>query len=441
MMESVRLLRTQISRLWTQSGDFSWNLAAAATTQGSTFLAAVILTHMLGVEAFGRYVVGQSTVVALGSLFGLGLGFVANALLARHVSADPLRTARIHRFCFTVASISGLAGGLLVSGGFAWIAEHLFHDSHVKTEILLAGIALPFSVVSIYQTGALAGLAAFRPLAATALIGAVSLLAGASVGAFVAGPTGALVGLLFSLSLRAWVGNGILRTRVLALSLTPADFRSTWPEVRGFALPTVLSGLTMMSALWLSNAILTSHTDTRSLGVFSSAFLIKTAVTFVPLQFGSVLLSRLSALSAKGDLSAWRRTHIGVLLTGVGIAAALAVPLALAAPFVMSLFGPGFKEGAQLLRWLMLCAVVESAATLIYYGFPGRGPFWKAALAYSVPKDLVLLGSALFLVRQFGSLGLAWAHSASWAYGLLAVGILNLLDRPHQKLMEAARIQ
>jgi len=112
-----------------------------------------------------------------------------------------------------------------------------------------------------------------------------------------------------------------------------------------------------MPAIWLATAVLTTHTDTRAVGVFSSAFVMKSLVTFVPLQFGSVLLSRLSMLSAKGDVAAWRRTHTSVLLAGVGIALLLALSLTLLSSQVMEIFGPDYRDGALLLRWLMLCAV------------------------------------------------------------------------------------
>jgi O-antigen/teichoic acid export membrane protein len=239
-----------------------------------------------------------------------------------------------------------------------------------------------------------------------------------------------LVGLLLSQMVRSAVGAIILRARKSSYFICAPDIglRETWREIRHFAVPTLISGFSTMLAVWLSNAILTTHAGTRTFGVFASAFLIKTLVTFVPLQFGNVLLSRLSTLSAKGDVAASRRTHAIVLLAGAGTAIVLAAPLAVGADHVMAVFGPGFKEGAPLLRWLMLCAVFESAATLAYYAFPGRGKLWRAALIYSVPKDLVLVCTALFLAERFGAMGLVWAHTSSWLYGLLALVMLNAID-------------
>jgi O-antigen/teichoic acid export membrane protein len=405
------------------------NLAAAAATQGATFVTAVVLTRVLTGESFGRYVVGQSTVVTLGALSSLSLGFVANAMLARHAGLAPSRAASIHRFCLTVASVSGVVVGVLVSVSSGWLAEHLFHDPKVQVSIFIAGLALPFAALSSYQAGAMAGLSDFAGLSKTAAAGAFSLIAAASIGAWIAGPTGALVGLLLSLMVRSAVSAVVLRTRTSSFLMLKPDigFRDTWRQIRSFAVPTLISGIATMLALWLSNAILTTHAGTRVFGVFASAFLIKTLITFVPLQFGNVLLSRLSTLSAKGDVAAWRRTHAIVLLAGTGIAIILAVPLAVGANHVMALFGPGFVEGAPLLRWLMLCAVLEAAATLAYYAFPGRGKLWQAALIYSVPKEVVLVCTALYLAGRFGALGLVWAHTSSWLYGLLALVMLNAI--------------
>ena len=430
MSLSIReLLRGTLNRVRVQGGTYGLNLVAAAATQGATLLTAVVLTHVLTGESFGRYVVGQSTVVTLGALFSLGLGFVANAMLARHANLAPSRAASIHRFCLIAVSLSGVVAGVLVSSSSRWLAEHLFHDPNVQVPILIAGIALPFAVLASYQAGAMAGLSDFAGLVRASAAGAFSLVAAASVGAWIAGATGALVGLLLSQIVRSAVGAIVLRARSSSYFIRAPDigFRETWREIRSFAVPTLISGFATMLALWLSNAILTTHAGTRVFGVFASAFLIKTLVTFVPLQFGNVLLSRLSTLSAKGDVAASRRTHAVVLLAGTGIAIVLAAPLAVGADHVMAVFGPGFKEGAPLLRWLMLCAVLEAAATLAYYAFPGRGKLWQAALIYSVPKEVVLVCTALFLAGRFGAMGLVWAHTSSWLYGLLALVMLNAI--------------
>jgi O-antigen/teichoic acid export membrane protein len=425
-----QLFRTLVNRVTYHGRDYGWSLVAAGIGQGATLLTAVILARTLSGESFGRYVVGQNTVVALGSVFSLGLAFVANAFLARNAGLAPSRALSIHRFCIKVACVSGILGGLLVVTSSKWLADGLFHDSQLRPELVIAGMALPFAVIVTYQTGAMAGLTAFRGLAGAAAAGGVSLVAGASIGGRLAGPSGALIGLLVSHLVRSGVGFEVLRVRQASLMMFKAahGFAETWRVVRGFALAAFVSGLTGTPAIWLSNAVLATYVDTRAVGVFVSAFLIKTLVTFVPLQFGNVLLSRLSLLSAKGDVSAWRRTHISVLLTGVGIASAFAMPVLLGAEHVMGLFGSGFRQGAGLVRWLMVCAVFEAAATLTYYSFPGRGRMWKATLSYTIPKDLVLVISSLFWIPRVGSIGLAWAHTASWAYGFLALMTLTVLE-------------
>ncbi|WP_029116483.1 oligosaccharide flippase family protein [Mycobacterium sp. URHB0044] len=432
MVSGIRVsLRGTVNRVLTRGSDYGLNLVAAAATQGATFLTAVVLTRILTGDSFGRYVVGQSTVVTLGALSSLSLGFVANAMLARHAGLAPARAASIHRFCLIVASLSGVVAGIFITSSSRFLAEHLFHDPSVQTPILIAGIALPFAALASYQVGAMAGLSDFRGLVRVAVAGALSLVAAASVGAWIAGATGAMVGLLLSLMIRAAIGAVGLRARRTSFFMRAPDIglRETWREIRHFAIPTLMCGVATMLAIWLSNAILTTHAGTRAFGVFTSAFLIKTLVTFVPLQFGNVLLSRLSTLSAKGDVIASRRTHTIVLLAGTGVAVVLATPLAIGANHVMAVFGPGFTEGAPLLRWLMLCAVFEAAATLTFYAFPGRGKLWQAALVYSVPKEIVLVSTAFFLASRFGAMGLVWAHTSSWLYGLLALTTLNAIAR------------
>lgn len=53
---------------------------------------------------------------------------------------------------------------------------------------------------------------------------------------------------------------------------------------------------------------------------------------------------------------------------------------------------------------------------------------WTSLLAYTVPKDLILMGAALILVPRHGAVGLASAHLVSWLYGMVVVFLL--ITRP-----------
>ena len=188
-----------------------------------------------------------------------------------------------------------------------------------------------------------------------------------------------------------------------------------------------------MLALWLSNAILTTHAGTRAFGVFTSAFLIKTLITFVPLQFGSVLLSRLSSCRPKvtrphrdaptqapaggrrnsncsgGTIGGWRRSCNGGVRTRLQ------------------------RRGTDITVVDVVWGL-RVTPTLAYLRFQDAGSWLAGGPHLLRTQRVVLVCTALFLAERFGAVGLAWAHTSSWLYGLLALGMLNAIDAYHARV-------
>jgi O-antigen/teichoic acid export membrane protein len=95
--------------------------------------------------------------------------------------------------------------------------------------------------------------------------------------------------------------------------------------------------------------------------------------------------------------------------------------LAATATFALSVFGEQFTGAADVLMTLMVSAGLEAAAVAIYQIVQSKGRMWLSFFTVSLPRDVLLVTLAWWLVPQFGALGLATASAASW---LVCLGVI-----------------
>jgi O-antigen/teichoic acid export membrane protein len=379
-----------------------------------------------------RYYVTYNTVLTLSTIAQAGLGFTTTVFVARHKGRQPERAAAVIAFSLKATLLIGLAGALALLLTSALVAQAAYADVTLQPFLAIAAATFPFAALALVQAGALAGFEAFKKIAAGALLYAPMLLVLGLGGAWLYGPIGAAIGLALATIARVGLMKALLGSehiRSLAVGARPS-FTETWRELRGFAVPAGLIGLTLTPALWLSNAALVRHQGLAELGIFSAAFTIKLIVTFIPQQIGAVFLPRYMADVRQSGAAA--RLGVAVLIVFV-ISAAIAGLCTAFSAEIMGIFGPGFESGGVVLRWLMIAAVAESVASILSYQLAGQERMWKSFLYYSTPKDIFLVVTAYVLAPQFGAVGLAWAHGVAWCYGLLSlIGIQwALVTRAH----------
>lgn len=418
---------TRLVRAWHLTRHLFWNLVAAGTGQGATLILTLTLANLLGPAQFGRFSVATSTILALSALAQFGLAFTATNFVARHVAGDRSRAERIAGFCTAGALLAGIAIGLAVAIA-AWpIAAYLYGDASLYPLFIVAGATIPAATLGLIQNAIMIGLQAFRALAMNAILYAIAVLAAAFAGYAAAGPLGAAIGYGVATTVRVLHGSYLLQREFASLRpwRWPRDVRVLARELMPFSIPAALAGLTLTPAVWLSNAWLVNAHGLHEIGLFSTAFMIKTLVVFVPIQIGTVFLPRYVAAGEADPAQANR--YLGrVMLLVLAFSAVLAGAIALAAPWLMCIFGAAFIAATPALRWLMLTVVAESVATIGSYRLAGERRMWTSLLAYTLPKDLILLTAAGYLVQRHGASGLAAAHLISWSYGVTVVVFLAI---------------
>ena len=226
------------------SGVF-WVLVAAVASQASGFLRAIMPARMLGIDAYGQFVVIQSTLLMLAGFAGLGLGATATRYVSQLRQTAPARVGRILGFCniLTLAT-AGLFSVVLLILAEAF-SRALFGNDQLAPELRIGSLFVFFFTVNGYQVGALAGFEAFSALAwATILQSALSI---AIMFAFtwLWKLPGAILALGMT-ALVAWIIQGVaLRSQCRSQGVR-ISYSNVFQErriFREFALPAALSGV------------------------------------------------------------------------------------------------------------------------------------------------------------------------------------------------------
>lgn len=407
---------------------YAWNIAAAVFAQGTTLLAALLVSRLFGVAQFGRYAIGQTTIVTAAALLTVGLSITLNAEVARDRARDPISLFSSINFGLTVGAALGITGGAAMFALAPIIAASIYNDSTAIVVLQVASIAIPLAVLTNIYTGILAGLEAFRWLALSSVLQFLVTLAVAVLGAKLAGAGGVLAAVAAGYGVRILLNRFALRSILPdARRLPLTSLWETWVRIRLVATPAALAGATIFPAMWLANAALVKFGGLGGYGLFSAALLVKTAVTFVPLQLGSVVLSRGTRLRSEGrHQDAARQLRRALAFTSI-LTIVAAICIWLAPKKLMLVFGEHFAGASAILDLMMIVAVLEALATLMVYEIFGQRKFWLSFIFYSTPKDIILVALAWVMAPSMGEYGVVIAYASSWTYGLLVAVTLLVL--------------
>jgi O-antigen/teichoic acid export membrane protein len=371
-----------------------WSLLGAVVSQGANLAASVVTAHLLGRGQFGAYGMLQSTVGMLGIFAGLGLGVTATKYVAEFRRRDPDRAGRIIALGCAAAILSGGLISLALLACAPTLAAATLNAPALTGELRIASVLLFFNALNGAQTGALAGFEAFRSIARINLARGLIAFPVAVAGVLLWRLPGAVWALAITAAATCLMSQVSLRSQCTAFGIRPrfsgalAEGRALWT----FSIPAFLSGALVGPATWAANTMLVNRPGGYAeMALFSAANQWKSAILFAPLVLAQFALPLLSNLNGEKNLPSYEKTLRWHLILTAAVSAAVAAPVALAAPHIMRLYGRSFQEG-----WLVL---VLSAATAVIACLNG------------------VVGTAIL---SAGSVWVNCAFSAMWAAVLLA---------------------
>jgi O-antigen/teichoic acid export membrane protein len=380
----------------------AWNTLGGVIAQGGSFLGSIVLARVLGKQAFGEFAMVQSTVVALSSLAGLGLGVTATKYVSQYRSTEPARVGRI----LGLSSLVALAAAICFSIGFVW----------VMPSMALGAVYVLFITLNGYQSGALC---AFESFGAIARMGAVYGLANVLLSWWFAVRWG-LPGAILSQGagvLLLWMLYQIALNRECAAAGIRVDYRGAWQErpiLFAFSIPAAACGMVASVAAWWCNTILVRNAGYAELAIFSAAGSMRSMILFLPALVARVATPVMNRMAAEGDHPGFRRIFWTTVAVNGGIALLLAGVLAVAGSRVLSLFGKDFGGSTPMILLLLGSVVLEVVAVNLFQALFTAGRLWLN-LGIICCWTMVLAVVTASATPRYGSAGLALAYLAAWA--------------------------
>ncbi|WP_370262365.1 oligosaccharide flippase family protein [Limnobacter sp.] len=411
---------------------FGWNLVSTICLQGSVLLTGLILARVLGLETFGVYALATTTVMTIVGVAQGGVGIIGTKFVGEWLYEKRSRIGGVLHVCAVFTLTTGIAASLLLAFGASWLAEELLDNPGVAPTLQWASMASLFHVQTVYLQGALQGFGAFRAIsAAGAWVGLLHLLC--SLGAAWAWSLdGAIIAFCFSAAARWWLFRRALLAccRDHGIVRFSASQSEDWLLIWRFALPAGLASLVTLPCLWGVTALVARQPNGFAwVGLFAVAHQIRQSVLQLPILLNTVTSSVLSRLKGRNQGIEYWLVFRANLLIGLGVSIPAVITLAYASENILDLYGPGFKEGQDLLLVLLLSVIPELIGVAAYQLVQSSGRMWQSLFFIIIPRDFLYLTAAAWMLHHLSLVGAGWAYFTAYCIGCVATMAVGVSGR------------
>jgi len=384
--------------------------------RGIVFLFQILLTRVLGAQAYGLYALGQSVmkITQQVSMLGLQNGIVRFGAIYMG-EGDKRRLKGTILFALVISTASSLAAGLLLFFLANWIAVHIFDEPGLA--VVLRGFALSLPFYALLTVSAFSARAfrrmeydvgiyeVFHPAVTLTIVGIAFLLGFRLMGA--------VTGFVISSALAAGLGVFSIHRIFpdLISNLRPIyEFRKILP----YSLTVFLVGFSYVFLSQTDRVMLGYFGAAQDVGVYKVAAVTAYQLTVIIGAFNAIFSPIMSDLHNKHQMGKLE----GLFRTVGRWAFTLTLPvflvIALFGEKIMGIFGSGFVEGLVPLVVLGAAQVVSASvgSAVVMLTMAGHQ---KAELANGVVLGLLNVLLNVWLIPRYGMLGAAIATGISIA--------------------------
>ena len=396
-----------------------WSLFGSASARILVLVAMILVARVLGRVSFGELGLIQSTLGMAGLMAGVGLGETATRFVAKYATSDPLRAGRVIALVTSVSIGTVLLATVVLISVSGLIAGGMLNAPQLQSALVWGSLLMAATAFRGIQGGVLAGLEKFDALAKLNILdGVVSLVAMVFL-ARLMGVEGAVLGLALSAIMVWLVGRTLLMKEQSSRGIVVryGGCGADWRILTGYSLPSLLAGLVATPVLWFAMTLVArSGQGFAGLGLYNAAYQWHGPMMFIPMILMSVSIPVLVQEWEAGRKERFR----AVTLWMCGLMLALSLPPAVVAaflsPWIMSLYGPRFREGWTVLVLLLAAAPLHALAKIASGALLGMNRAWWV-LGVNLGWGATVLAVTAWLVPTRGVMGLAIGFVA--AYGVL----------------------
>jgi O-antigen/teichoic acid export membrane protein len=408
------------SRLWSRylTGDSIhsriargafWCVLGTGISQALGLFATVICARLLGSATYGKLGIVLTTVNLFATLAMVGLGVTATKHVAEYRQHDPPHAGRIIGMSSMVSGVSGSLIAILLIVLAPWLSRTTL-KAQLAPELQLGALMMLFAAVNGYQTGTLAGFEAFKVQAVLNTIRGLFAFPAIVTGVVLGGLRGAMIAYAVTSAVTFLIHEIAIRRQCrlhsvpISYGVEKTDLRLLW----SFSIPVLIASFSFTPTVWWTSAKLGTTAGYTQLGIFNAAFQWQNLVMFFSSAVAILGLPTLSAALPERSIERYTQMLKTNFLLTTTLAAVIAVPVGLAAPWIMSFYGHGFASGTSTLRLICIAAVISGANMSVGDAIWSLGAA-RAGMLLSLLRGAALVSGAV-LFRSHGAAGLAGAY-------------------------------
>jgi O-antigen/teichoic acid export membrane protein len=365
---------------------------------------------LLGIQDYGKVGIIASTIAMFENVGQLGLGMTATKHVAEYRVIDPDRAGRI----IGLSQLTSLVSAFLVSCtlyGFAEvICRRLLNAPNLSFLLQLGAITMFFNAINGSQNGVLAGFEAFQRRATVDAIRGCITIPLITVGALAGGLTGVVLAYAVTAMVYVTICGIAMRAecRVHGVKISYRLKASEFKILYNYSIPVVVAGLAFVPASWWSNALLVRRAGFAENGLFAAAFQWQMVIMFFSNAIGNLGLPMLSSAAGRRDIGEYRKILAWGAAATVGSAVIIAVPIAMASPYIMRAYGGAFSRAGGVLAVVCLASIFAAGGICVGQAIWSLGrPI--AGMVLAAIRGIALVGAAYWLSGA-GAMGMAWAY-------------------------------
>jgi O-antigen/teichoic acid export membrane protein len=396
-------IRSRIAR-----GAF-WCVFGTGISQALGMFGAVVCARLLGSAKYGQLGIVLTTVNLFATLATIGLGVTATKHVAEYREQDVKHAGRIIGMSSMVSAVSGSMLAILLILLAPWLSRSTL-KAPLATELELGALMMLFAAVNGYQTGTLAGFEAFKDQAVLNMIRGLFAFPAIVTGVVLGGLRGAMIAYTVTSAVNFLIYEIAIRRQCrrhsvpISYHVEKADLRLLW----SFSIPVLIASFSFTPAVWWSSAKLGTTAGYTQLGIFNAALQWQNLVMFFSNAVAILGLPMLSSALPERSIERYTQLLKVNFIMTTTLAAAIAVPVGLAAPWIMWFYGHGFASGVSTLRLICIATVLTAANLSV------GDAIWSLGAALPGMLLALLRGATLVvaasLLTTHGAVGLASAY-------------------------------
>jgi O-antigen/teichoic acid export membrane protein len=399
----------------------SWSVVGSASASAISLLSLLVVARLLGKADYGRFVVIQSTLSMVAIFAGAGLAATITRYVAELHMRDAIRVARVLRLTYRVALLFSLVGTAALFVSASAIAKNLLVNTELELPLRIASMSIFFVAMDAYQKGLLIGLEAMRELAVGMTVATVCSMAILLWATYEYGLTGGAAGLVMGALIQFLVSRSqcVLKVRKLGVLRGEGSLRE-WRVLRDFAVPSLLAGVVVVGAHWLSHTMLArSSRGFGELAVLGVAMQWFNVIVFLPNVATRPVLPLITDRLAAGHHGEVRAILRLAVFASLIVCVPISLVIALASPLIMAAYGPQFADGWPSLAVITLTSILVVVASPVGQVLAASSKMWTGA-SMNLAWAAIFLACGYFML-DLGALGIALGSCIAYLFHLACI--------------------